>query len=73
MDFREILVFWEIMKTFEELSGQKKFQVPIFMQHPILEERERSTVQMIPTAMELRRKAKVFISLDNCPEAQYAI
>ncbi|KOX74187.1 Integrin alpha-4 [Melipona quadrifasciata] len=58
IDIREVLVFWEIMMKFEELSGQNKFQIPLFMDHPALEERKKRTIQLMPTILELRKQAK---------------
>ena len=44
---------------FEELSGQNKFEIPLFMDHPALEERKKRTIQLMPTILELRKQAKV--------------
>lgn len=48
---------------FEELSRQKKFQIPLFMDHPPLEERKKRTIQLMPTILELRKQAKVCLQL----------
>lgn len=60
IDPREILVFWEIMRTFEELSGWKNLQLRLFMHHPSMEKRQRRTYQQLPKAMKLREQS-------NCP------
>ncbi|CAL7946482.1 unnamed protein product [Xylocopa violacea] len=61
IDPREVVVFWEIIKTLEKLSARKNFHIPIFMHHPSSEQRKRKIIEMMPAALELRRKAK-------CPE-----
>ncbi|XP_024225722.1 integrin alpha-PS5 isoform X3 [Bombus impatiens] len=58
IDPREVLVFWEMMKKFEELTHQDKFQIPLFMNHPTLDKRERRIIQLMPTALELRKQSK---------------
>lgn len=50
-----------MMKKFEELTHQDKFQIPLFMNHPTLDKRERRTIQLMPTALELRKQSKVYI------------
>lgn len=50
-----------MMKKFEELTHQDKFQIPLFMDHPTLDKREKGTIQLMPTALELRKQAKVYL------------
>lgn len=57
IDVREVLLFWELMKKYSDLTDESQFEVPILMTHPTHMDRNMRLAHQMPRALDLREKA----------------
>ncbi|XP_076279116.1 metalloendopeptidase OMA1, mitochondrial-like [Lasioglossum baleicum] len=58
IDLREVLLFWELMDKYEELTKVKDYVIPALMTHPDHISRQRKLTCQLPEALKLRDQAE---------------
>ncbi|KZC12805.1 Metalloendopeptidase OMA1, mitochondrial [Dufourea novaeangliae] len=61
IDLREVLIFWELMERYGELTGENKFAIPLLLTHPSHKKREKWLARQMPGVLVLRDQA-------GCPD-----
>ncbi|XP_078049489.1 integrin alpha-4 [Augochlora pura] len=61
IDIREVLLFWELMHKYQDLTETNKYMIPALMTHPSHSNRQRMLARQTPEALKLRDQA-------GCPE-----
>ncbi|XP_076659030.1 metalloendopeptidase OMA1, mitochondrial-like [Halictus rubicundus] len=58
IDLREVLLFWELMDKYDELTKVKDYVIPALMTHPDHASRQRKLTRQLPEALKLRDQAE---------------
>ncbi|XP_033341318.2 metalloendopeptidase OMA1, mitochondrial [Megalopta genalis] len=61
IDVREVLLFWELMDKYQDLTEANKYIIPALRTHPSHSSRQRVLARQTPEALKLRNQAE-------CPE-----